>query len=490
MSTSPAAAPSAQSPLRAFTDLPGPRRIPVFGNALQVDRTRFHQQLEGWAREFGPLYQLRFPSRSVLVVGDHAEVAKILRNRPEGFHRTSRLNEIWTEMGLPTGVFGANGETWKTQRRMVMAGFDPAHVKSYFPHQLKVCQRLVRRWERAAAEHAYIALQPDLMRYTVDIIAGLAFGAEVNTLSSDDDVIQQHLDQIFPALFRRILAPIPWWRWWPSAADKALKKSLIEVQAAVADFITKARTRIQQRPELAAHPENLLEAMIAAADAEGGALNDQQVAGNVLTMLLAGEDTTANTLAWMLHLLWTHPDALKRATEEVRQVLGEAREPALEHLASLDFIEACAHETMRLKPVAPMLPLQAAVDLQIADVAVPRGCTVVSLLRRDSVSEAHVPQAADFVPERWLQSGAPGHPAHLAAQAKRISMPFGAGPRICPGRYLALMEMKMAMATLLANFDIEDTSTADGEAPREFLNFTMAPLGLRMRLRERPATVS
>jgi len=75
-------------------------------------------------------------------VGDHAEIAKILRDRPDGFRRTTRLDEIWTEMGLPTGVFGANGEEWKRQRRMVMAGFDPVHVKAYFPSLQGVAQRL------------------------------------------------------------------------------------------------------------------------------------------------------------------------------------------------------------------------------------------------------------------------------------------------------------------------------------------------------------
>jgi cytochrome P450 len=106
-------------------------------------------------------------------------------------------------------------------------------------------------------------------------------------------------------------------------------------------------------------------------------------------------------------------------------------------------------------------------------------------MRRDSVSEQHLPHAASFEPERWL-AGHGDAPASLqAASAKRLSMPFGAGPRICPGRYLALLEMKVAMATLLGRFEIADVSTADGRPPRENLAFTMAPVGLRMRLRTR-----
>ncbi len=143
-----------------------------------------------------------------------------LRDRPDGFRRTSRLREVVEEMGLPVGVFNATGDAWKRQRRMVMHGFDPGHVRRYFPSLQGVAQRLVGRWQRAAASGSAIDLQADLMRYTVDTIAGLAFGAAVNTLETDDDVIQQHLDRIFPAITRRVFAPLPIWRWFPSADDR------------------------------------------------------------------------------------------------------------------------------------------------------------------------------------------------------------------------------------------------------------------------------
>lgn len=468
--------------LRRIDDLPGPRGAPLIGNLLQIDAPRMHQQLEQWCREFGPFFKLQLGARKLLIVGDHEAVATTLRDRPEGFKRTTRFEAVATEMGLKPGLFGANGEDWRRQRRMVMASFDPAHVRSYFPSLQKVAERLVGRWQGAARRGDAIDLQADLMRYTVDTIAGLAFGAEVNTLESDGDVIQQHLDKIFPALVRRMLAPIPTWRLLPSRADRELKHGVQAVNEAVAQFIAEARSRLAADPDLRAHPRNLLEAMIAAADQPESGISDTQVAGNVLTMLLAGEDTTANTIAWMIDLLWRHPAALQRATDEVRGTVGHALVPTFDQLAQLDFVEACAHETMRLKPVAPILALQAERDTRVGDVEVPRGMVVINLMRRDSVSDTHVPNAAAFEPERWLAEGPAGA---VAGHAKRLSMPFGAGPRICPGRYLALLEMKMAMAQLLNRFDIERVGTPDGEPAREHLSFTMTPIGLRMTLRER-----
>lgn len=467
---------------RSFESLPGPRGIPVFGNLLQVQPSQLHLQLEAWSREYGPYFRLRLGKRRALVIGDHAVVASMLRDRPDGFRRTTRLDEIWTELGLKPGVFGANGDSWRLQRRMVMAGFDPAHIKRYFPSMLRVADRLEARWQTAARQDRAIDLQSDLMRFTVDTIAGLAFGAPVDTLSSDEDVIQRHLDKIFPAVFGRIFAPFPVWRYRRSAADRRLAASIAEVNAAVDGFITAARERMRADPSLRAHPDNLLEAMIAAADEPDSGIDDRVVAGNVLTMLLAGEDTTANTIAWMIHLLWRNPPALARAVAEVRGVCTEGSAPTFEQLARLDFVEACAHETMRLKPVAPQLPLQALRDTTLGDVAVPAGLVVFALLRRDSVDDAFVAHAAAFEPERWLTDGGPGQ---AAASARRTSMPFGAGPRICPGRYLALLEMKLAMAVLLGRFDLVSVDTPDGAEAREHLSFTMAPVGLSMRLRER-----
>ena len=479
MNTSSASAPAV---LRHFDELPGPPAWPVFGNLLQIESTRLHLQMEQWCEQYGPVYRLKLGPRRAIVISDHELIATALRDRPDGFRRTMRLEAVWTEMGLLGGVFGATGDDWKRQRRMVMASFDPGHVRRFYPQLQRVADRLVGRWQLAAQQGRDIDLQADLMRYTVDAIAGLAFGSDVNTLQSDEDVIQQHLNRIFPALFRRIFAPLPTWRWWPSADDRALTRSVAAVSTAVEGFIAQARARMQADPRLREQPGNLLEAMLAAADEPGSGITDAEVAGNVMVMLLAGEDTTANSVAWMVHLLWENPAALARATDEVRRVCGPARTPTLEQVAQLDYVEACAHEAMRLKPVAPQNGMQALRDTTLGDLHVPAGMVVLALMRRDSVSDRHIPNAQAFDPGRWL---ADGPAAATASAAKRISMPFGAGPRICPGRYLALLEMKMAMAALLNNFDLQAVGTEDGQPPRELLQLAMAPVGLRMQLRER-----
>ena len=470
--------------MRQIADLPGPSGLPVLGNLLQVDRKQIHRNVEQWAREHGPLFRFALGRRRILGVADHELLNALLRDRPDGFRRTRHMELIGREMGLTPGVFGANGEAWRMQRRMVMAGFDPSHVRAYFPSLLKVTRRLHGRWQVAARSGAAIELQPDLMRFTVDAIAGLAFGADINTLESDADIIQRHLDKIFPALFKRMFSLVPVWRWRRSRADRELELSVTAVNVAITEFIAQARSRLAADDQRRSAPPNLLEAMIVAADSSDSGVTDTEVAGNVLTMLLAGEDTTANTLAWMIYLLHRHPDALAQARAEVLAVAGTFEQFDPQCMASLDYLEACAHETMRLKPVAPFQAVEALRDTTIGDVHVPRGTVVWCVMRADRVSDSHFPDAAAFKPERWLGDAAAASPL---SSAKRVSMPFGAGPRVCPGRYLALLEIKMAMAMLLAHFEIADVSTPDGAEPAEHMSFTMSPLGLSMRLRERDA---
>ncbi|HSW24314.1 MAG TPA: cytochrome P450, partial [Burkholderiaceae bacterium] len=271
--------------------------------------------------------------------------------------------------------------------------------------------------------------------------------------------------------------PLPYWRWFKLPADRALDRSVATVKQAIAEFVTEARERLRADPARREQPPNLLEAMIVAAEEGRTGIGDEQVSANVLTMLLAGEDTTANTLAWLLHLLHRHPAVMARARDEAMRVADKAEPLTPEDLAQLDYIEACLHETMRLKPVAPFLVFEALRDTQLGDVQVPAGTLLWCAMRHDSVSAQHFPEPGSFDPERWIGENA-GH-------GKRVASPFGGGPRMCPGRYLALIEMKMLLAMLLTRFDIQSVTAPGGAEAEERMSFTMVPVGLSMRLRAR-----
>ena len=380
---------------RRYEDIPGPRGVPFFGNAFQFDKGRVHEQFAAWVQEYGPYVRLRIGPRDLLLVADHAVIGSVLRDRPERFRRPTNQARIAREMGFEEGLFFANDAVWKRQRRMVMAALDPGHVKAFFPSLKTVVGRLEGRWRKAAAAGTVIDLQADLMRYTVDAIAGLAFGADVNTLESDDDVIQRHLNQIFPALARRALASFPYWRYLPLPADRRLDRSVREVKAAIARFIAEARAAPARRPGAAQPP-----AQSARSDdrrrrrAGQRRRRPRQSPATSSSRSIAGEDTTANTLAWLLDFLHRHPEAMRRAQEEVKR--GRAPNGvvhARRRWRSCRSSTRASTRRMRLKPVAPLLPSQANQDTVVGDVAVPANTFVVGVMRPDALEDRYFPDA-------------------------------------------------------------------------------------------------
>jgi cytochrome P450 len=459
--------------LRRLADLPGPRSLPVLGNLHQFDFKRLHQTMEKWARKHGAVYRVKVPTGAFIVVADPDLAGKVLRERPDTFRRPAVLAAVTAELGAMPGLFDSEGAAWRDQRRMVMQAFAPHAVKSYFPSLVQVARRLQRRWETAAAAGQDIDLGGDLRLYSVDIVAGLAFGTDVNTIETGDNVIQRNLDEILPGVARRTMAPFPYWRYVKLPADRRLERSIAVIRDAVVDLVGQAKERMRLDPARAANPPNMLEAMLAAAAQGGSGVTEAEVAGNVTTMLLAGEDTTSNSLAWLIWLLHRHPDALRRARDEVLRCAPSLDALTIEQVDRLDFLEACTHESMRLKPAAPFISVEALEDTVVGDVAVGKGTIVLCLMRDTSPDNPRFENAAQFDPERWLQDSV----------NRKASMPFGAGPRICPGRYLALLEIKVAMAMLLARFDIASVATAHGGEPDERVAFAMSPEALQMRLR-------
>ncbi len=466
--------------LRSMADLSGPRQLPWLGNLHQIDMARMHRTIEAWSVQYGPFFRFRVGRREMLAIADPVAIGSILRDRPDGFRRTTLLETVFREMGI-AGVFAANGAAWHAQRKMVMAAFDTRHIKTYFSLLARVTERLYRRWCSHAARGVAFDLQADLMRFTVDVVAGLAFGVDINTIESDGETIQTHLNQVFPMLNRRLSAPIPYWRWLRLPIDRALDRHLEAVRSAVADLIAKARARLARNPELRASPSNLIEAMIVERESPGAGLTDFDVASNVVTMLLAGEDTTANTLAWLIYLVSKDPAVKTRLNKEAVRVLGEAHvAERLDIASALSFTAATAHETMRMKPVAPIIVLEASAPKVVGgDIAIPAATVIAAVMRSGSMDARYFPRPDSFEPDRWLGEKGSGSPS---TSRERISMPFGSGPRICPGRNLALLEISMVTSMLFRNFAITSICTEDGGAVEEWLAFTMAPSKLLITL--------
>ena len=453
-------------------DLPSPKGLPVVGNFFEVDPRRFHLILEDWCDKLGPAYTFRVGSRRVLCLAYPNEINQILRDRPHTFRRRKTFETVIKEMGF-NGLFSSEGENWKRQRKIVAQALNSAHLNRFFPNLVRSTGRLKSRWQQAADENTVVDLCSDLMRFTVDVTSELAFGVDVNTIETDGPIIQQHLDKVFPMLGKRVNMPIPLWRWFPSKKDKQLLAALDAISVEINDIIGRCKERIAADPGILESPTNFLEAIIAAQHEHGEDFSDQDIYANVLTLLLAGEDTTANTIAWAVNYFIDFPEFLAAARNEVNTVVGQHDLPtAAEQLGRFKFLEAFANETMRLKPVAPLNGLETNEATQIGNIEIPPGTPVLALTRHCAIQDQYFSNAKQFDPYRWLNRNA--HSKHETA----AFLPFGTGPRFCPGRNLALAEIKICLAMLVKHFDFE---RAPSEKPvRESLAFTMYPANLNI----------
>jgi cytochrome P450 len=260
---------------------------------------------------------------------------------------------------------------------------------------------------------------------------------------------------------------VPYWRVVKPPADRAGERSLELLREQIAGFIAETRARMEARLELYGAPGNFLESMLAAPQ-----YSERDVSGNVFTMLFAGEDTTANTLAWATSMLARDKAAQARLAAEADAVLGDDRTPRdAEAADAMRFGEAVFREAARLKSTAPIIFVESLRDTSLAGVDLPAGTRVAALTRQAGRPE----EVARFDPNRWLGRGE--HPVFLA---------FGGGPRFCPGRNLAFLEAKTALAMLARNFEWE----LAGPPPRERFGFTMSPANLRLTLHPRKVRAS
>jgi len=468
--------------LRTLDELPGPRGIPLLGNALELKPKELHRLLRRWTDRFGPLFVFRVATQRILTVADAETIQQLLRDRPERYRRWRKLEGIAEDIKAD-GLFTAEGVKWRRQRKFVMHALNPSHLREFIPRLEQVVGRLRRKWWRAALAGTTIDAHADLMRLTVDVTSGLAFGKDLNSLEDRVDPIQNHLNKIFPAVARRVTALVPYWRYVQLPADRDAADAVKDVGKIIDGLIAETRARLAAAPELRARPRNLLEALVAAQEQDGEeGPRDDEIAANVMTLLLAGEDTTANSISYMIHFLMQYPHVQAAVQEEVDRVFGLADQPWQDPATAdrLPYIEAFAHEAMRCKPVAGhVLFLEPNEDVQIQDVFVPKGTPVLALAAHLGTQEANFAHAHEFRPERWLEGAQHQNGAHNT----KAFLPFGAGPRFCPGRHLAMLQIKMVMSMLCRDFEVG--APKDVSPLEDIYNFTVGPVHVYATLRPR-----
>jgi len=409
----------------ARTAPPGPPRRATFRLLKQLFTDRLALMGDN-AETYGDVVRIAIGPKAMYLV-NHPDLAKhVLADNAANYHKGIGLQEARRALG--DGLLTSDGDTWKKQRRTIQPVFQPKRISRQAAVVASEVDALI---QRLAAHDGPVEILHEMTGLTLGVLGKTLLDAELGgyeTLGHSFEAVQ---DQ---AMFEAVtLSMVP--QWVP------LKKQL-EFRTARDDLRRIADELVEQR---LANPvengEDVLSRLIASGSEQGA--SRERMRDELITLLLAGHETTASTLGWAFHLIDEHPEVGERLHAEAVEVLGD-RLPEHEDLRRLTYTVAVVEEVMRLYPPVWLLPRIAQADDEIGGYHVPAGSDVVVVPYTLHRHPGFWTDAERFDPGRFTAAERPPRYAYL---------PFGAGPRFCIGNSLGVMEAVFVLA--MAARDLE-----------------------------------
>ena len=419
---------------------PGPKNSFPLGNlrAFRADPLQFVYQCAG---KYGDLAGVDMGPRT-LFIASHPELAQeVLVNQRETYIKMQRPDgkPVGLQLILGNGlVTNTDPASWLVQRRMMQPMFHRREIAAMGGKIQAAGQRLLANWQTAPRAGEPINVAQEMMQVTLDIITSTMFSANVLAQASE---VGPAVSTAAHFTFGRETNPFSLPLSWPTPANRRFAQAREYLDGLIYRLIEERRTSGQQFGDL-------LDMLLAAQDEETGrGMSDQQLRDEVITIFAAGHETTSNALSWTWHLLAQHPHVRQRLQKELDDVLG-GRTPGVEDLAALPYTQAVLEESLRICPPVPAVPRQAAHDTALAGFPIPAGSRIIISIYNIHRHPACWPDPDTFNPERFL----PGH----AERPHRLAfMPFGAGPRLCIGNHLAMIEGTLLLAMIAQKYELE-----------------------------------
>jgi cytochrome P450 len=410
---------------------PGPPRHWLFGNLKEFGRDQLGTMTR-WAHEYGDVVSARFGPRPIVFLNHPDLVEEVLVNQNRKFIKHYRLRQ--TRRTLGHGLLTSEGEFWRGQRKLAQPAFHRERITSYARLMVDFTERMLQSWSDGQARD----VQADMMKLTLEIVAKTLFDAEIEGDTADASAAMETLMRAFIARTGSLIA-VP--HWIPTPLNLRVERAIRRLERILMTVIAQRRASGEDRGDL-------LSMLLHAQDEESGRrMSDRQLRDEVMTLFMAGHETTANTLAWTWVLLSRHPEAEARMHAELDSVLGD-RLPTFADLARLKYTESVVNETLRINPVVWVLGREAIEPVELGGYLIPAGTTVFMpqwVIHRDC---RWFDDPLAFRPERWADG--------MIQRIHRYAyFPFGGGPRICIGNNFALMEATLILATIARHYRLK-----------------------------------
>lgn len=454
---------STAAPKISLHSAPGPKGRFLLGNLIEISRDwlGFYRRC---AVEFGDVVRVRLGHIPIYLVVHPRDIEMVLVTNAANFSKSADYRALARVLGK--GLLTSEGDFWQRQRGLIQPAFHRQNILTYAAVMTRSARGMLGSWKEDGERN----IHDDLMRVTLDIVAQCLFGAEVSDAAERvGEAMEVVMDRFIMNASQALLFPFDIPVFFAPKEHRAIR----ELNEIIGDIVQRRRSIDQPR-------NDLLDMLLRVRDSDGKPMSDAQLRNEVMTLFLAGHETTAIALSWACYLISQHPEVEAKLAEELSIVLGD-HTPTPEDLGQLRYTEMVIKESMRLYPAVWGIGRRAKAECELGGYRVPAGSNVFLLQWCTQHDARFFPDPERFDPERWRED-----PVRSGKVPRFAYFPFGGGPRVCVGASFAMMEAMLLLAMIQQNFHLE---TVPGHPVELLASVTLRPKhGIRMIAKPRVAS--
>ncbi|HET8924219.1 MAG TPA: cytochrome P450 [Candidatus Acidoferrum sp.] len=441
---------------------PGPKGRFLLGSLVEVshDWLGFYQRC---ADEYGDVVCVRFAHVPVYLVVHPRDIETVLVTNAVNFTKSADYRALARVLGK--GLLTSEGDFWRRQRGLIQPAFHRQNIQAYATVMTAAAGRMLDSWKDEGERNVH----EDMMRVTLEIVAQCLYGAEV---SGDAARVGEAMEAVTKRFITNASLALLFQLDIPVFFAPREWRAIRNLNKIIGGIIRRRRSANQTR-------EDLLDMLLRVRDADGKPMSDTQLRDEVMTLFLAGHETTAIVLSWACYLIALNPQIEANLAEELRTIL-DGRVPTPDDLPKMHYTEMVIKETLRLYPAVWGIGRRAVTECELGGYRMPAGSNVFILQWRTQRDARFFPEPQRFDPERWRED-----PVRSGKIPRFAYFPFGGGPRVCVGASFAMMEATLLLAMIQQNYHLELVP----DQPIEILaSVTLRPKrGIRMIAKRRKA---
>ena len=386
--------------------------------------------------QYDGIFRVKSPSylEQIVVVSKPDYVKHILQDNNKNYHKSFGYTIM--KLLLGNGLLTSEGDFWRRQRRLAQPAFHRDRLAAFVKIMTDAGSTLLQKWD-TLPDGTTINLSTAMMQVTVDIVCKAMFSADVEDAVA---VVNKEFNVANEKLIKRITSHIKIPLWLPTPGNIREKNSYKAIRGVVEKIIDKRRQSTE-------HYDDLLAMLMEAKDEDTGEMmSNEQILDEVVTIFLAGHETTAVALTWLFHCLEENPEVESKLLDEAKNIL-QGNTPQLDDLRALEYTRMVIDETMRLYPPAWVIGRHSLGDDEIDGYHIPKGINTLIPVYAIHRDKRYWDEPEKFIPERFSKE-------KTKSYHKFLYFPFGGGPRLCIGNNFALMEMQLIVPMIVQHYKL------------------------------------